>query len=116
MQEQAKQQTKEITVENGRLKFVDVEHFKEVLRLLSAKKSSEDLDNWEKQFVGFESQRTAFEKITEKDVEKIGKSNSIEGYEDYATLVPDYDGESKRLVKQVEGDAFGTLFSKDGIY
>lgn len=109
-----KQQTKEITVENGRLRFIDVEHFKEVVKLLQAKKTSQELADWEKQFIGFESQRTAFSKITEKDVEKIGKSNSIEGYEDYATLVPDYDGESKRLVRQVEGDAFGTLFSKDG--
>ena len=109
-----KQQKREISVENGRLKFVDVEHFKEVLRLLSTKKSSKELDAWEQQFAGFVSQRTAFNKITEKDVEKMAKSNSIEGYEDYAMLVPDYDGESKRLVKQVEGDAFGTLFSKDG--
>lgn len=49
--------------------------------------------------MGFESQRTAFSKITEKDIEKIGKSNSLDGYEDYATLIPDFDGESKRLVK-----------------
>jgi hypothetical protein len=42
-----KQQKREISVENGRLKFVDVEHFKEVLRLLSTKKSSKELDAWE---------------------------------------------------------------------
>jgi hypothetical protein len=41
----------EISVENGRLKFVDVEHFKEVLRLLSTKKLSKELDAWEQRTI-----------------------------------------------------------------
>lgn len=113
-QPELSKQAKKITVENGSLKFVDEAHFMDTWALLRKMKSKKELDNWEKQFSGFTSQRTAFFNLTESDIEKISKTASVEGYEDYATLIPDFDGVSKRLVKQVDGDAYGSLYSQEG--
>lgn len=108
-------QAKKITVENGKLKFVDEAHFMETWALLRANQNKNELDNWEKQFPGFVSQRTAFDNLTEADVEKISRTGSVKGYEDYATLIPDFDGVNKRLVKQIDGSAYSSLYNKEGL-
>ncbi|RYU93770.1 hypothetical protein [Emticicia agri] len=111
---QPSKQAKKITVVNGKLKFVDEAHFMDTWALLRKMRTEEELDNWENQLPGFVSQRTAFNNLTEADIEKISKTSSVKGYEDFATLIPDFDGVNKRLVKQVDGNAYGSLYNKEG--
>jgi hypothetical protein len=108
-------QIKQLVVKNGRLKFVDENHFNDVLKHLESNQSEDFLNSWEKQFVNYQSSRTMFNNITEKDIEKIAKSNSLSGYEDYLTLITDYDGEDKIATKQIPSVALGTLFNYEGL-
>ena len=109
------QQINKIEVKNGRLVFVDEKHFNETLNYLESNQSEEFLDNWEKQFSNFISSRKMFNSITEKDIEKIAKSKTLGVYEDYLTLIPDYDGEDRIATKQIPTNAIGTLFNKEGL-
>ncbi len=70
-----------IKVEKGRLIFENQAHFDLIFNKLMENQDLEYLRDWENQFEGFTSMRTAYENLTEADFEKIGESGSIKGYE-----------------------------------
>ena len=113
LQEQATQQTKEITVENGRLKFVDEKHFRETFDDLMKNQNAKYLGDWEGKFENYVSMKAACNNLTEIDKIKIAESKSSAGYEGFLTIVP--DGNDLEAIRNTEHPIHSLLFNKEGI-
>ncbi|RFS18327.1 hypothetical protein [Emticicia sp. C21] len=107
------QQTNKITVENGRLKFVDEKHFRKVFDELMKNQNHEYLKNWESQFQNYTSMKRAYEKLTESDKVKIGETKSNKGYEGFLTLIK--EGNEIEAIRNTEQPIHSILFNHEGV-
>jgi hypothetical protein len=101
----------EVKLIDGHLSFESQEKFLKATEILKDKQKN--LDQWEKQFSGFVSMRTAFEAITEKQKLNASKTNSLEGLEDIVSFTG--EGEKREAVRNISDPILATLTSKDGI-
>jgi len=104
--------SEKVKVVNGVLVFANQQEFDNTVTALR-NKDSKILDEWETQFTGFTSMRKAYDSITEADMNKIGESQSLKGYDNYITIITT-NGE-KEATRIIGSDAIAALFNKDGI-
>lgn len=104
--------SEKVKVVNGVLVFANQQEFDNTVKALR-NKDSKILDEWETQFTEFTSMRKAYNSITEADMIKIGESQSLQGYDNYITIITT-NGE-KEATRTIGSDAIATLFNKDGI-
>jgi hypothetical protein len=98
-----------IEVKDGRLHFASEELFRATIKQLGQQQNA--LAEWEKQFSGFTSMRTAFSQLTDEDYYKIASGN-LAPYQDIVTVIG--EGEEKEAMRVISDGILATLVSKDG--
>lgn len=104
-----------VSMQDGTLKFDSEASLDLTIQKLSALSTRKELDNWEKQWAGFQSVRSAYNAITEADQSLISAKNSVENtkYAGFMTLIG--EGEEREAVRNVTDDILATLVSKEGL-
>jgi hypothetical protein len=102
-------QKQTIQVTDGRLHFSSEELFRTTIKQLAEKQNN--LAEWEKQFPGFTSMRTAFKQLTDEDYQKIA-AGTRSPYQDIVAIIG--EGEEREAVRVISDGILSTLVSKDG--
>lgn len=112
-QEMEQRQIKEVTVENGRLKFADEAHFKDVFNSLMKNQNPIFLSNWESKFQNYTSMKKAYLNLTDDDKLKIAETKSNKGFEGFLTIIQ--NGEEIEAIKNTEHPIYSIMFNKEGL-
>lgn len=75
-------------------------------------KDQSKLDEWERQFQGYVSMRTAYDHLTKDDLEKISMQG-IDGYENILSITG--EGDDREIVRNIDDDIMASLVNQDGL-
>ncbi|AXT61451.1 hypothetical protein D1816_14190 [Aquimarina sp. AD10] len=100
-----------IEVNEGTLTFETQASFENTIEYLM--KNQSNLDQWESQFSTFVSMRTAFENISENDIETMSKNNSNSGFENLVTFT-EADGEIEARMN-IDDLVLATIVNEEGL-
>lgn len=107
------EQAKSLKLNDGILEFASEKQLQETILFLKSLRTSGSLEDWENQWAGFKSMRTAYNSITEKDQEIIAQSNSAKGYHRFLSLVG--EGDERQAVRNIMDDALATIVNHQGL-
>jgi hypothetical protein len=113
IEEQVTKQLVAPTIENGVLKFVDMNQFKATFEDLMKNQNSNYLRQWEDKFPKYISMKQAYKNLTENEKLKIAGSKSNKGYEGFLTIIQ--EGENIEAIRNSEHPIYSILFNEDGL-
>ena len=110
-EQQSSMDTGQVYEKNGILNFASETSFKTTIENLI--KNQNTLNEWETQFPNFVSMRTAFENISDKDIEAMSKIESNKGFEDLVTFT-ESNGELEARMN-IDDLVLATIINKNGL-
>ena len=102
-----------LEVQDGILVFSSEDKFDKTLSFLKTLRTKGSLEEWESQYVGFKSMRTAYNQLKEQDYMIIDGNNSAKGYEQFLSIIG--EGNDRQAVRNVMDDALATLTNHNGL-
>lgn len=101
----------EVKLVNGVLHIPSLKHFRQITENLTKKRDK--LDEFEHQFAGFISVRTAFSQLTDVDAEKIATNGLTAQYKGYVSVIG--EGETKEITRTITDPILATLVNREGL-
>ena len=107
---QSTETSQSITLKNGMIIFNTSDDFEKTIESLM--KNQNNLDQWEKNFNGFTSMRTAYDNLSEDDMQKIASNKSSHHFRDILKISDDQEPEA---LMNIDDEVLATLVNEQGL-